>query len=197
MIRLWLPSYLTWFGGGLLLAACSVPERRPNPVTRAVVLMGSAPGACWTTAVALMAVAATPLAGPADLAPATLGAALTKNLLYAAIATLLVLPGVFSPAGSRFIRAWSHPTLRHLGHLSYGVFCVHLIVLDLVARWRGIELFQGRGLELFAITLTLSLLVAEVLYRCVERPALRWKDLGTHRSGSRATTAETVTSASS
>jgi peptidoglycan/LPS O-acetylase OafA/YrhL len=168
-----------------------------NPVTRTVVLMGSAPGACWTAALALLAVAATPLAGPADLAPATLGAALTKNLLYAVIAALVILPGIFAPVGSSYIRAMSQPVLRHLGHISYGVFCVHLIVLDLVAEWRGIELFRGRGLELFLLTLAISLVVAEILYRFVERPALRWKDLGTQRSGSRATTADTVASARS
>ena len=43
----------------------------------------------------------------------------------------------------------SLPSLRHLGRISYGVFCVHLVVLELVARWRDVELFDGRTLELF------------------------------------------------
>ena len=71
----------------------------------------------------------------------------------------------------------SQPVLRHLGHISYGVFCVHLVVLELVVRARDMELFEGRTLELFAFTLVISLVVAEVLYRLVERPALRLRDL--------------------
>src|SRR3712207_7425539 len=58
-------------------------------------------------------------------------------------------------------RSLSHPALRHVGHLSYGLFCFHLVVLELVAGWRDIELFRGRGLELFALTLVLTLARSE------------------------------------
>ena len=58
--------------------------------------MGRSPGACWTAALALFAIASTPLAGPDLLVPPTSGEAVTKNLLYAVIAGLLILPGVFA-----------------------------------------------------------------------------------------------------
>lgn len=80
------------------------------------------------------------------------------------------------------MRAMSLPLLRHLGHLSYGVFCVHLVVLELVARYRDMELFTGRTFELFVLTLGISLAVSEVLYRVVERPAMRLKDFHWSRS---------------
>ncbi len=191
MIGLWLPSYLTWFSVGLLLAACHVHVHRragdaavgsPRMAT-ALSTMGLSPGVCWIAGLALFAIAATPVAGPSSLTAPALGEAMTKNVLYALTAGLLVLPAVFADPRGRFIRVMSLPLLRHLGHISYGVFCVHLVILELVARWRDIELFEGRTVELFAITLVISLVVSEVLYRVVERPAMRLRNLGIPRRG--------------
>lgn len=181
MIRLWLPSYLLWFAVGLVLAWCEIGTRtgqtRPRRLGEILAEMGRSPGLCWAAAAALLAVAATPIAGPADLTPPTLAAALTKNLLYAAIAGLVILPGVFADARGRFVRFFSHVALRHVGHLSYGIFCVHLMLLELIADWRDMPLFEGRGLELFLLTLAASLLVSEALYRAVERPVLRFRNI--------------------
>lgn len=187
MMSLWLPSYLSWFGVGMLIAACAVRAAggasgtsgaaASTRVAGAVHRMGQAPGACWTAGLALFAITSTPVAGPTLLIPPAFGEALTKNLLYAASAGLLVLPGVFADPGGRYVRALSVPVLRHVGRLSYGIFCVHLVILELVARWRDIELFHGRTLELFTITLLLSIAVSELLYRLVELPAMRWKSL--------------------
>ncbi|WP_224273962.1 acyltransferase family protein [Nocardioides lacusdianchii] len=181
MIRLWLPSYLTWFTVGLVLARTVSRMRRDSGprdrLTDLVAELGRSPGLCWISAAALFAVAATPVAGPPDLTPPTLGAALTKNLLYAAIAGLVVLPGVLAPAEGLFARVLSRPALRHLGYLSYGIFCVHLVLLELITDWRDMPLFAGRGVELFGLTLLTSVLVAEILYRAVERPSRRWRNL--------------------
>ena len=177
MIRLWLPSYLTWFAVGLVLAR-TVSHRARGSRDRLTALLtelGRSPGLCWLSAAALLAIAATPLAGPADLTPPTLGAALAKNVLYAAIAGLVILPGVFAPAGGLFARALSHPVPRHLGRLSYGIFCTHLLLLELIVDWRDMPLFGGRGIELFVLTLLASVVVSEVLYRAVERPSQRWR----------------------
>ena len=201
MIRLWLPSYLTWFAVGLVLASCEVRSRavadRPHRLSDVVRQLGRSPGLCWLAAAALFVIAATPVAGPADLTPPTLGAALTKNLLYAAIAGFVILPGIFASPRGRFVRVLSHPAARHVGHLSYGLFCVHLIVLDLVAEWRDIPLFEGRGVELFVWTLTASLVASELLYRGVERPFMRLRNLRAPWSRSAATSAPSVTAISS
>jgi len=205
MIRLWLPSYLVWFGVGIVLASCDVrsrdasggTDRVTDRVTAVLREMGRSPGLCWLAAGALMVIASTPIAGPADLTPTTLGAALTKNLLYAAIAGLVILPGVFAPPDSRFVRVLTLPAFRHVGHLSYGIFCVHLIVLELVADWRDMPLFEGRGLELFVLTLAGSLVVSEVLHRLVERPSLRLRDVWTRESTSATTSAPSASATSS
>jgi peptidoglycan/LPS O-acetylase OafA/YrhL len=205
MIRLWLPSYLVWFAVGMVLASCDVrsrddaggTDRLTDRVTAVLREMGRSPGLCWLAAAALFVIASTPLAGPPDLEPATLGAALTKNLLYAAIAGLVILPGVFAPPGGRFVRVLSVPALRHVGHLSYGIFCVHLILLELVVDWRDMPLFEGRGLELFVLTLAGSLVVSEVLHRLLERPSLRLRNVWTRGSRSATTNAPTASATSS
>lgn len=187
MIGLWLPSYLTWFSVGMVMAACYVHVHRKTEdavvgsarVATALRQMGQNPGVCWTAGLALFAIASTPVAGPSSLTAPALGEAMTKNLLYAATAGLLILPAVFADPGGRFIRVMSTPLLRHVGHISYGLFCVHLVILELVARWRDIDLFEGRTIELFALTLVISLVVSEILYRLVERPAMRLRNLGT------------------
>ena len=209
MIRLWLPSYLTWFGVGIAVAAVQVARQGRGATDRGtgrlgrlawgVEQVGHLPLSCWAAALALFAMASTPVAGPADLSPTGLGSALTKNLLYAAIAGLVLVPGVFAPRSHPLTRLLSLRPLRHLGQLSYGLFCVHLVVLELVVRWRGIELFGGRGAEVLALTLGISLVVSEALYRLVERPLSRFRDLGRQRTSSSvaATTTPSATAVSS
>jgi peptidoglycan/LPS O-acetylase OafA/YrhL len=174
-VLLWLPSYLTWFAVGIALAAVHVlGARRPGHALAGVVAqLGRSPGACWTCAAAVFAVACTPVAGPALLVPATLGEVLTKNLLYAVASGLVLMPAVYADPASAFGRVMTTPPLRHVGHISYGIFCVHLLLLELIADWSDFPVFRGNGLVLFALTLGSSLLVSEVLYRAVELPASR------------------------
>jgi peptidoglycan/LPS O-acetylase OafA/YrhL len=172
----WLPSYLGWFalGIGLALTYTVLQGDGPKPPAAAwLAELGRAPGACWTAALALLAIAATPLAGPALLVSPTVGQAATKNVLYAAIAGLVVLPSIFARADGGYVRLLSAGWLRHLGHLSYGIFCIHLVVLELLPRAFGYTLFGGHGLALFGLTLGASIALSEVLYRLVESPFVR------------------------
>ncbi len=174
----WLPAYLGWFGAGIGLALCHVllTRGRLHPVvTRGLRAIGARPGACWVAIAGLMLVASTPVAGPIVLVTPTPAAAVAKNLLYAVIGLLVVLPGVFGVAGSTYQRALSAPWLRHLGHISYGIFCIHLPVLSLVT-WLGVPVFQGHFWLILGTTLLITLPAAELLYRFVERPMMRlWR----------------------
>ncbi len=134
---------------------------------------------CWTLALGLLVVAATPLGGPTMLAPPTEAEALTKQVLYALIGALLVVTGVFNDPGSRYSRAMSRPLPRHLGHISYSVFCIHLVVLHFVMWVTPYELFVGtNGPQVVGLTLLITLPLAELLYRFVEVPAMRLRGLG-------------------
>lgn len=196
----WLPAYLIWFCLGIALAWVQLDQERcreqgqtPGRLTAIATRIGAMPGVCWSLAFALFLVAATPLAGPSLLAGLTPAQSLTKNLLYAGIGLFIVASGVF--ASGRYARVLGHTALRRMGWISYSVFCLHMCVLRLVWWATGWPLFGGHGLEAWLLTLALSLVVSEVVYRVVERPALRLK--GVSLNGRRGTEAKTEKSGSS
>jgi peptidoglycan/LPS O-acetylase OafA/YrhL len=193
----WLPSYLMWFGAGIALAWAHLLHQngRGGALTGALVALGRAPGVCWTLALGLLVVVATPLGGPTMLAPPTEAEALTKQVLYAAIGTLLVATGAFNDPRSRYTRMMSRPLPRHLGHISYSVFCVHLVVLHFVMWVTPYDIFVGtNGPQVLGLTLLITLPLAEVLYRFVEMPAMRLRGLGRPADDTARTTASKTAS---
>ncbi|WP_457189437.1 acyltransferase family protein [Nocardioides sp. P5_E3] len=172
---LWLPGYLSWFAVGVGLALLHVRHQQgiSTPLERRVITLGEMPGTCWTLVAGLLLVVSTPLAGPVLFVAGTPSEALFKNLVYALIGGLIVLSGVFAQPRSTYGRIMGSRVCRHLGHISYGVFCLHLSLISLVFWSTDYQLFRGNGLEVWAITLVASILAAEVLYRLVERPSLR------------------------
>jgi peptidoglycan/LPS O-acetylase OafA/YrhL len=189
----WLPSYLTWFALGLGLALVHVLDQsreRPPAVCRRLDNLAAAPGVCWTLVLGLMLVASTSLAGPTLLYVATDVQALTKHLLYAAIGGLVVLTGIRSVPDSGYARLMSHGLSRHLGHISYSVFCIHLPILHLVMNVTDYPLFGGHTWQIWALTVALSLAASEVLYRVVERPAQRFRNLLGRRGSASAPTSK-------
>lgn len=188
--RQWLPAYLAWFVIGIAFAhlhtTSAADARRLGLLGRSVVQLGRLPGSCWAAALALLLISATPVAGPTFLGvPTAAGELATKSALYAAIAGLIVLPAVFSDGAGRFERVFAHPWLRHLGLVSYGIFCLHLPVLHIVTAVCGFELFRGHGVEIWLLTFSISLVAAEGAYRLVEKPAQRLRHWPARRRGRR------------
>lgn len=174
----WLPAFLTWFAIGIGLALLQVlhsMSRLRPAVARFVDGAASTPGSIWLAAGGLFLIATSTLAGPTMLAAPTETETLTKNLLYGGIGGLLVFSGVFT-TDNKWTTAMSHPAARHLGHLSYGIFCIHLPLLHLVMWITGYELFDGHLIQISLITLVLSVLAAEAIYRWVETPFMRLKN---------------------
>jgi peptidoglycan/LPS O-acetylase OafA/YrhL len=172
----WLPAFLGWFALGMLLSLAHVlytTGRAPRVVAHAIDELSRAPGVCWAGALGLLMVATTPLAGPTLLIPPSDSEAVVKNLVYAAVGGLLVFTGVFARPGSAYLRLMSTRRLRHLGHISYGIFCIHLPLLHLVRGLTGYELFDGHFFVFWSLTLGLSILGAELLYRLIEKPSMR------------------------
>ncbi|MBD8869682.1 acyltransferase family protein [Nocardioides donggukensis] len=192
----WLPAFLTWFSAGIGLALLHVlhgADALLPPVRDAVERVAASPGVCWSIVGGLLLVAATPVAGPTLLVAPTLADAVTKNLLYTAIGGLLVFSAAFAPATSRYARLMAHRVPRHLGLISYSLFLIHLPVLHLVMKATGYQLYEGHFLQIFLLTLGLSLLAAQVLYSLVEKPfmSLKRREFG---STDRATTPASATS---
>jgi peptidoglycan/LPS O-acetylase OafA/YrhL len=174
--NLWLPGYALWFclGISFALAQHRLSSPSTNAPPRLLVAAAAAPGACWLAAAALLLVAATPVAGPTLLDPATGAQQVTKSLLYAGVAGLLVLPVALGDPAARSARLLASRPLRYLGHISYSLFCVHLVVLDLVLRATGVPSFSGQFPDVLALTVIASIALSAVLYHVVERPAMRW-----------------------
>ena len=177
----WLPAFTSWFAVGIGLALLHVlyeSGRLAPRVRRGVDVLAASPGVCWVGAFSLLLVAATPIAGPTMLISPSAGDLVIKNALYLGVGGLIVFTGVFAVPSATYARFLSLPSLRHLGHISYGVFCIHLPILHLVMHTTGYELFRGHGLQIFVLTLVASVLASELLYRAVELPFMRLRDVG-------------------
>ena len=152
--KLWLPGYLAWFTGGMMLSVLAAMGARCYGFV-AVPL-----------ALVCFVIVSTPIAGEATTSPAGLAQALVKVGFYAAIAALIIAPPALGDAGwyTRFLA--SRPMVW-LGEISYELFLVHLIVLEIamveVLRW---PVYTGSMPALFLVTMVLSIPVAWALHRC-------------------------------
>jgi peptidoglycan/LPS O-acetylase OafA/YrhL len=152
--RLWLPTYLLWFLGGMTLAVL-----QPMGV-RAYAF------ACVPLAVICYFIASTPIAGEPTTSPHELREALLKAAFYAVIATLVVAPLALADRGlyAKFLA--SRPMV-FLGEISYEIFLIHLVTMELVMveilRWR---IYTGNVAILFLVTFVATVPVAWVLHRC-------------------------------
>ncbi|WP_406073481.1 acyltransferase family protein [Micromonospora sp. NBC_01638] len=168
---MWLPSYGAWFGAGMALAAAHVALRTGTAPAAFRVLddLASAPVACWAAAVALMAIATTPVAGPRDLAGPTAAEFAVKLALYLTIAALILIPVAFG-GPSRVKGVFGSTSARWLGTVSYGLFLWHPLVIELIYLLDDRPLFTGGLLNTFALTMVFGLAYAAVSYYSVERP---------------------------
>lgn len=180
---LWLPAFASWFAAGIALALLQV-QLQLGQLPRAarwLVELSRQPGVCWALIAGLFLMSATPLAGPVMFQVGTHAQMLTKQFLYALVGTLMVMTGIFGASGA-YARVMSHRLLRHAGHISYGIFCIHLVMLSLVYRFGDYEVFTGDTVQIWTIALVLSIAAAESLYRLVELPGVRFGHRGTPKS---------------
>jgi peptidoglycan/LPS O-acetylase OafA/YrhL len=151
--RLWLPTYLAWFIGGMLLAVL-----QPMGV-RAYALV------CVPLALVCFFIASTPIAGEPTTSPHELREALIKAAFYAVIATLAVAPLGLGDRGlyAKFLA--SRPMV-FLGEISYEIFLIHLVTMELVMveilRW---QIYTGNVAVLFVATFVVTVPVAWLLHR--------------------------------
>lgn len=151
--KLWLPGYLAWFLGGMLLTVLAAMKVRVY----------------WFVAVPLALICylivCTPIAGEPQTSPTGLAQALVKMAFYTVIATLLVAPLALGDSGW-YSRVLASRPMVWLGEISYEIFLVHLVLMEIsmtvVLHWR---VYTGNTATLFAVTMALSIPVAWVLHR--------------------------------
>ncbi len=151
--KLWLPTYLAWFIGGMMLAALQAMGVRAYAM------------ACLPVAVVCYLIVSTPIAGAPTTSPAGLGEALAKAGFYAVIAALAVAPLALSDRGwyARFLA--SRPMV-FLGEISYEIFLIHLITMELVmVEVLRFHIYTGSMALLFMGTLIATVPAAWLLHR--------------------------------
>ena len=151
--RLWLPGYLAWFIGGMMLTVLAAMRVR----------------CYWFVALPLVVVSyfivSTPVAGEPTTSPTGLAQAVVKTIFYAVIATLVVAPPALGDNGL-YERLLASRPMVWLGEISYEIFLVHLVIMELamtqVLHWR---VYTGNPVVLFLVTLGLTIPAAWLLHR--------------------------------
>ncbi len=126
--------------------------------------------------------AATPLAGPVAGGIIDTSEAITRNLLYVAMAVFLVWPAVFGSRRWAAI-AFANRPMRWLGEISYSVFLLHLVILQGVMNLLGYREFSGSMVVVFVLTAAASVAVSSVTFRFIEVPAMSLRRLVVARRG--------------
>ncbi|HTY35222.1 acyltransferase [Mycobacterium sp.] len=151
--RLWLPTYLAWFVGGMALAVFQAMGVR-----------------CYAfmaipLAVICYFIASTPIAGAPTTSPATLREAVFKTVFYAVIATLAVAPLALGDRGV-YSRLLATRPMVWLGEISYEIFLIHLMTMEFAMVYVvRAHVYTGSMLNLFLATMVLTIPLAWLLHR--------------------------------
>jgi len=154
--RLWPPEFAIWFAAGMLLAVLAELDVRWSG------------GAAAGVALLAFVVACTSIAGEPTIAPASAFATDAKALLYAVVGAGLVGAASLAPA-SLPARPLSCRPAVWLGEISYELFLVHVMVLELVMSLLGYRLFSGSTWMAFLVTVVISVPIAWALHQITYR----------------------------
>ena len=158
--RLWLPTYLAWFLGGMMLAVWQAMGVR-----------------CYAFVAIPLAVisyfiVSTPIAGAPTTSPASLGEALVKTSFYAAIAVLALGPLALGDHGW-YAQLLATRPMVWLGEISYEIFLIHLVTMEFAMVYVVRDhVYTGSMLNLFIATLALTIPLAWLLHRFTRVPEL-------------------------
>ncbi len=157
---LWLPHYLAWFVGGMVLTVL----RAMGVGCRAFVAI--------PLATVSYLVVSTPIGGYANEAVLDMSQDVAKTVGYAVVSTLVVGPLALGDSGWYSRLLGSRPMVW-LGEISYEIFLLHVIVMEIamvsVLRW---PVYTGSMWGLFAVTLAMTIPAAWLLHR-LTRPRVR------------------------
>lgn len=184
---LWLPGYLPWFLAGTILAEVAVSDS-DGRLRR----LSARRGPMVAVAVAVYAVACTPLAGPSGLAAVSAPEFAVKTALGAVLGWALLAPLVLAPGPHRFLAS---APMQTLGRWSYAIFIWHLAVLAVVFPLVGFALFGGTMWSVWLVTVIVTIGVSAASYGLVEDPARRAVRERERRSQERGAETTTVASA--
>ncbi len=151
--RIWLPTYLAWFIGGMMLATLREMGARAYALV------------CIPLAVVCYLIASTPIAGAPTTSPEQLREGLAKAAFYAVISALAVAPLALGDHGW-YARFMASRPMVFLGEISYEIFLIHLITMEIVmVEVLGMQVYTGSVLWLFVATMVVTIPLAWLLHR--------------------------------
>jgi peptidoglycan/LPS O-acetylase OafA/YrhL len=170
----WLPAYLDWFALGMLLALAVAWRDGGGRIPRAVADFANHAGACFACSAACYASIVVSANGAFgfDRVESVTGMS-ARFAFQGAAAFFALLPAILGTVQQPMLRALAHPIPATVGVISYGIYLWHTVVLAWVDSW-----IVGSGtVGAFAITTVLTtaitLVIATISYRLVERPATK------------------------
>ena len=151
--RIWLPTYLAWFIGGMMLATLREMGARAYALV------------CIPLAVVCFLIASTPIAGAPTTSPEQLREGLAKAAFYAVISALAVAPLALGDQGW-YARFMASRPMVFLGEISYEIFLIHLITMEIVmVEVLGMRVYTGSVVWLFVATMVVTIPLAWLLHR--------------------------------
>ncbi|MCU1455743.1 MAG: acyltransferase 3 [Acidimicrobiales bacterium] len=180
----WLPANLDLFALGMVLAVAYTALRgRPDgPEAMLARTLGAAPALAWLAA-GCCYVAVSQLYRPIGFETPSPALEVGRQVLYGAVAFLLVAPGVFGPPRRGWIRrTLASPVVAWVGVVSYGLYLWHVTVLSKLDHWlRRPGGLASSWLTYCAGGLAVGVLVASISWFALERPILGLKRWGPGR----------------
>ncbi|BAX93877.1 acyltransferase family protein [Mycobacterium shigaense] len=157
--RLWLPTYLAWFLGGMSLTV--LQAMRVHCYAFVAIPL----------AIISYFIVSTPIAGAPTTSPASLPEALWKTVFYTVIATLAVAPLALGDRGW-YSRLLASRPMVWLGEISYEIFLIHLVTMEFAMDYVVMaHVYTGSMLYLYVATLVLTIPPAWLLHRLTRVPA--------------------------
>lgn len=140
------------------------------------------PGVLLGAAAVVYLLASSGLAGPRGLQPPSAAQAMSKEVLYAVIAGLLLTAATHPGGDERWARLAVNPVNRWLGRISYGVFLWQVLVLQVIYLLLDRAPLSGPFGSVAFATVVFSCLLGAASAQLIERPAIRWAHRRTARS---------------
>lgn len=174
----WLPANTDLFALGMAVAVVDVGSDHDVRLARLRDVVRRHGRWCWLGAASAFWVVSTRLGLPRGFEPATGAEELSRQFVYGIIGLLAVAPLALGAVRDRVgaVLGWS--PIVWLGVLSYGIYVWHLDIIGATIGWLGATMSNASLLDLVAVVFPLSVLAAAVSWYGVERPLLRFRDLG-------------------
>jgi peptidoglycan/LPS O-acetylase OafA/YrhL len=182
MLLTWLPARIDLFAFGMLLAVAHVWTVRHRLPGARWLQHPRMPLASWLLAALAFWVVSTRLGLPRAFVEYEPGQWLGQHYLYAAVATFIILPGVFGRQDQGLIRAvLTTRVVVLLGLVSYGVYLwqdqwIHQYLVW-SHRTEGLLAFQSPFGWMLLFVLATTIATAALSYFFFEKPILRLKTL--------------------